>query len=567
MARGYCNTSAFLEHGDAAAVAAAFTDICEREGMRRVDRPAQPVEDHPAAQSNYWSVAIYPGIAGWTLITALPFELLASRVPGVALNRLEQLCQRLHAKGMLLSVHDGGPTWAKVAFETDGAGRSAACGWWFREGSEPNDFYGTPLGADEGRPLGFELLPKMQALLDDSGNPAKSSAQGDSKAEVFSRHLHQRLGGANAEFWRAGDALVTGAGLTLHGAHLLVFEWPVLDRPKPQASRLAQARQQLLATPHFTYADGSSIAIGDAVLFGAGFTPALITGYITDENNQGLKPLQVVVDDGASEKPNTLAQEDIAKNLRFIARNSKDFRSAGITWLTKRAKAGNSGAALALAHHYAAGQCLDKDEAQAFHWMGIAVKLEHPEALFRMGQYHFRSLGTPKNLDKGLEMWKLAAMQGQAEAQYNLGLCHEQGVGLARSVEQAVAWYQKAANQGWLQAQCKLADKYERGAGVPQNYETAMHWYGKAVEQGMPEARYRLSLMFHEGRGTRRDFAESYRLLHSAATGGYPEAQYAMGRMHEEGGDAESINTAKTWYRSAADSGHAKAAQRLKELP
>ena len=46
-----------------------------------------------------------------------------------------------------------------------------------------------------------------------------------------------------------------------------------------------------------------------------------------------------------------------------------------------------------------------------------------------------------------IQLWKLAAEQGNATAQYNLGVAYDNGRGVAKSHQEAAKWYRLAADQ------------------------------------------------------------------------------------------------------------------------
>ena len=47
-----------------------------------------------------------------------------------------------------------------------------------------------------------------------------------------------------------------------------------------------------------------------------------------------------------------------------------------------------------------------------------------------------------------IQLWKLAAEQGNATAQYNLGVAYDNGRGVAKNHQEAAKWYRLAADQG-----------------------------------------------------------------------------------------------------------------------
>ena len=64
--------------------------------------------------------------------------------------------------------------------------------------------------------------------------------------------------------------------------------------------------------------------------------------------------------------------------------------------------------------------------------------------------------GLTQNDTKAVELYTLAAEQGNANAQYNLGVMYAEGRGVPKNEQVAAAWYRKAAEQGHASAQQKL---------------------------------------------------------------------------------------------------------------
>jgi TPR repeat protein len=81
----------------------------------------------------------------------------------------------------------------------------------------------------------------------------------------------------------------------------------------------------------------------------------------------------------------------------------------------------------------------------------------------------------------------------------------------------------------------------------------------KAAERGA-----NLGFMYHNGRGVPPDYAQAVTWYRKAADQGHAEAQYNLGVMYAKGeGVPQDDKQAVTWYRKAADQGHAEAQNNL----
>ena len=75
-----------------------------------------------------------------------------------------------------------------------------------------------------------------------------------------------------------------------------------------------------------------------------------------------------------------------------------------------------------------------------------------PEALYSLGLEYLTgndSLGIYMNKEKGVELIRRAAEQGNSTAQYWLGVCYEEGLGVSPDSEQAQYWKNLAIQNGY----------------------------------------------------------------------------------------------------------------------
>lgn len=82
---------------------------------------------------------------------------------------------------------------------------------------------------------------------------------------------------------------------------------------------------------------------------------------------------------------------------------------------------------LALMHEKGIGA--NKDPDAAYHLVeNAALKLGHPQALNKLGDYHFSGFGCSKDEQLAITLYKKAAILGDTQALVNLGLLYEQGI-------------------------------------------------------------------------------------------------------------------------------------------
>ncbi len=124
----------------------------------------------------------------------------------------------------------------------------------------------------------------------------------------------------------------------------------------------------------------------------------------------------------------------------------------------------------------------------------------------------------------GLAETRSLAEQGDAWYQTELALMYHRGKDLPRDYQRAIRWYRLAAEQEFSRAQANLGVMYGEGQGVPQDYQIAAFWFRKAADQGNVLAQHNLGLLYGRGQGVEQDYAEAYVWESLAAISGHQEA-------------------------------------------
>ena len=154
--------------------------------------------------------------------------------------------------------------------------------------------------------------------------------------------------------------------------------------------------------------------------------------------------------------------------------------------LRQAALRGDPAAQLEVASRFAAGQGVERDLKQAFHWYGRA------------------------------------ATQGLAIAQYRLAALYERGLGTTRDPERARVWYARAAEQGNVKAMHNLA--VLSVSGGRSDYAAAAKWFAQAADFGLTDSQVNLAILYQNGLGVPKDLTQAYKWLALAARGGDQEA-------------------------------------------
>lgn len=91
----------------------------------------------------------------------------------------------------------------------------------------------------------------------------------------------------------------------------------------------------------------------------------------------------------------------------------------------------------------------DGNYEQAFNQMKIVAEQGNSrDAMYNLGIFYMRGIGTPENIELGLEWLKKAAMKGDEKAAYNVAIAYHDGKVVSRNFTEAKKWYETAARLG-----------------------------------------------------------------------------------------------------------------------
>jgi hypothetical protein len=201
--------------------------------MQPVERSRQqfdPMQYGSALGNNDWSVAVFPGGTGWTVVKTAPLELLGERAPGKNRMRLIDVAARMRTEAVQINLYDGS---AMVLVEIDRLGHYRLSGYKTDSRlSDPLSFNGEQL-SEERIEVRFELLP-LQALVDACRRGYGTCDSDTCDNEALAMRLAAALAGANA-CWCDNvvsvDYLICRKPLPMLGGIDLHFEWPARNRP------------------------------------------------------------------------------------------------------------------------------------------------------------------------------------------------------------------------------------------------------------------------------------------------------------------------------------------------
>ena len=134
--------------------------------------------------------------------------------------------------------------------------------------------------------------------------------------------------------------------------------------------------------------------------------------------------------------------------LKNLKRNEEAY-----AWLLKSAENGNFDAQAAVALSLLKGKGVKRDAKTAMEWLKKAVANNNMEAKAYLASYY---LGSKKNIAEGIKLAEESAKTGNAAGQYTLGMAYQKGRGVPKSLAKAVELFRLAADQGQKDAIVRL---------------------------------------------------------------------------------------------------------------
>ena len=263
-----------------------------------------------------------------------------------------------------------------------------------------------------------------------------------------------------------------------------------------------------------------------------------------------------------------------------------------LKWFLKSAGGGNAFAAYQAAQILGEGKCAGRDEAQAAKLYADAlagfIKLDkdRPDTQleYRIGSMYLSGKGTAVNPEEALKWLTLSAQKGNMFAAYRAAKLLETGTEATPPNRARAQIFYNIALNGFLAADAVRPDgnmrftigrMFLQGDGTAVDRAAALHWFMLSAEQGNADAQFQAARILQQAQsseGSRRRAQVYYatalqEYLRKVRSVYNPFLKYRIGTMYEFGLGAErNVDTAKEWYRQAAQEGNEDAVNRLRQI-
>ena len=205
------------------------------------------------------------------------------------------------------------------------------------------------------------------------------------------------------------------------------------------------------------------------------------------------------------------------------------------------------------------------DLARATHWVELAVKQDHPEAMGILAFMLDEDVFGKRDLSRAVKLATRAAAQNSVFGRSKLAYFMREGRGIREDDAAALRLYEELAREGDPEAMGQVAYMLHRGEGAPVDNARAFALARRAVDLGYDESRTTLACMYYNGDGIERDYKEAARQARWGVRNNNPDAQFLMALLYGKGkGVPQNSAECRRLLNLAAKQGHKPARDVLK---
>lgn len=196
-----------------------------------------------------------------------------------------------------------------------------------------------------------------------------------------------------------------------------------------------------------------------------------------------------------------------------------------------------------------------KRHADAIRWCERGVQDGVTVCAIDLGLvYLYGDRGAAEDDARALQLFNMAADDGDEYGYYNAGRCYYNGWGTAKDYDEAFRCFEAAYRKGHQASKSYLAQCYFWGRGVQTSYETAVQMMNRLIREKQDYPKELMGYCCLYGKGIEADMPRGRQLLEEAAKAGNGQAWMFLGDMYDNAiGVFEDIPMAVSCYQKAAD--------------
>jgi len=247
--------------------------------------------------------------------------------------------------------------------------------------------------------------------------------------------------------------------------------------------------------------------------------------------------------------------------------HAKDTVEQARAYWETAAAAGDADSMVQFGHYYAnfGGWTGPADHQKAFQWFLKAAEKGHLDGIHNVGLCYDRGRGVPKDPRRAQEWYESAARRGHGLAWLMMGFTFRDGV--PKDPGRALKCFTQAALLGRPEGAQALNRHFEKGPAETRDPAKAALWFERYIEAFPPNQMVGMGNDYYAGEDVEKSPGKAFLCYLKAAERGHDIGLHNLAWCHEKGvGTKRDLDSAREYYRRAAEQGYANSKQALERL-
>ncbi len=227
------------------------------------------------------------------------------------------------------------------------------------------------------------------------------------------------------------------------------------------------------------------------------------------------------------------------------------------------AQKGNIDAQIFLGYSFLYGvNNVEQNYAEAFKYYNMAAAQQNHIGMNNLGSMYYSGLGTKRDINKAVQLFKMASKAGNIEASTNLGFVLISS-SLEKNKQNAMPYFEIAAQGGDVISKFMLGYSYYVGKYSPKDYQKAASLIKEAADAGLDEAQETMAEIYMNGTGVPQNYSSAVLYLRKSASQGRVASMVNLANILLDGKKyTQDIRSAHIYYNLASVRGNDYAAEK-----
>ena len=142
----------------------------------------------------------------------------------------------------------------------------------------------------------------------------------------------------------------------------------------------------------------------------------------------------------------------------------------------------------------------------------------NPYAQLTIGSFYLNGIYFQKNVQKAIDLFKLASRKNDSEANFNLGIIYFMNSDVTRDIRKALYYLTLSANQNFNFAQLLLGLLFYHGEHIAQDVIKGIDLLNLAAKNGIKDAYFILGYIYHKGKYIQKDLKKAIQYYKEASS-------------------------------------------------